>query len=304
MTVGVRFHAAAIRRPPRGPRHDQRERILNKTIAPEHFQAFRRLLEDSCGILLGDNKQYLVTSRLGPLMAAEEVTDLGMLVQRLQRPSERVLRGRVIEAMTTNETSWFRDVYPFENLQKHVFPALADTVGRRIRIWSAACSSGQEPYSISMALHESRTRGLSLEAEIIATDLAPSMVEMTRHAVYPESAIRRGLSPDRLQRFFQRQGDGWQVKPEIRARVRPQVQNLLEPFGTLGRFDMIFCRNVLIYFSPRTREDILRRMCRQLNPGGYLIVGASESLSRHMDDLEMVRGDSGVMYRRRQQSTV
>lgn len=277
---------------------------MTTAIAPEHFQAFRRLLENSCGILLGDNKQYLVTSRLGSLMLQEGLADLGGLVQRMQRPAESALRGRVIEAMTTNETSWFRDIYPFANLQQRIFPELLAGGQRRIRIWSAACSSGQEPYSVSMALQELKARGVALGADILATDLAPSMVETTKRGVYNESAIRRGLSPERLQRYFGKVPDGWQVRPEIRSRVRAQVHNLLEPFGGLGRFDLILCRNVLIYFSAETRDDILRRMCRQLNPGGYLIVGASESLSRHMHELEMIRGENGVMYRRRQPSTV
>lgn len=272
---------------------------VTRQIAPEHFQAFRRLLEESCGILLGDNKQYLVTSRLGSLMAREGLADLGALVQRMQRPVESSLRGQVIEAMTTNETSWFRDIYPFANLQQRIFPELAAAGQRRIRIWSAACSSGQEPYSVSIALQELKARGVALDADILATDLSPSMVATTKSGIYNESAIRRGLSPERLQRYFEKVANGWQVRPEVRGRVRAQTHNLLESFSGLGRFELILCRNVLIYFSPQTREDILRRMCRQLNPGGYLIVGASESLSRHMDDLEMIRGENGVMYRRR-----
>ena len=151
-----------------------------------------------------------------------------------------------------------------------------------------------------MALEEYRARGSRLEAEIVGTDISPAMVAHVRAAHYGGSAINRGLSLDRRKRFFRQvDGDVWEVRPEVRGRVRAHVHNLLESFAALGRFELIFCRNVLIYFSAVSREDILGRMCQQLSPGGYLIVGASESLARHADELEMVRSHGGVIYRRR-----
>ena len=272
----------------------------SRHIDPDHYQAFRRFLEQSCGIVLGDNKQYLVSSRLGHLMTREGIADLGELVQLVQGPRGAALRGRVIEAMTTNETQWFRDLYPFAILKERLFPELVQRGNHHVRIWSAACSSGQEPYSISMALEEFRAQGRRLDAEIVGTDISPAMVAQARLARYGGSAINRGLALERRQRFFRQvEQDVWEARPEVRARVRIHAHNLLESFAALGRFDLIFCRNVLIYFSAASREDILRRMCQQLQPGGYLIVGASESLARHADDLEMVRSHGGVIYRLR-----
>ncbi|MCC5810666.1 MAG: protein-glutamate O-methyltransferase CheR [Ectothiorhodospiraceae bacterium] len=276
---------------------------MTNSIEPEHYKAFRQFLEQSCGIVLGENKQYLVSSRLGQLMQREGVPHLGELVNRIQHQSWNGLRGRVIEAMTTNETQWFRDGYPFQILQDVLFPEFVKQKKQQLRIWSAACSSGQEPYSISVALQEFQQRGIRLDAEILGTDISPAMVSHTRLARYATSAINRGLTLERRQRYFREAEPGlWEVRPEIRSRVRVQQHNLLETYSALGRFDIIFCRNVLIYFSAESREDILRRMCQQLAPGGYLIVGASESLARHAGELEMVRTHGGVIYRLRSPS--
>jgi len=275
--------------------------VSTKAISPDHYAAFRDFLEQSCGILLGDNKQYLVTSRLGNLMTREKLADLGQLVQRVKRSGESGFRNQVIEAMTTNETQWFRDGYPFTIVQEKLFPEFSTKGKQRIRIWSAACSSGQEAYSLSMLLQEQKTRGGTLEGEILGTDISQAMVSHTLEGRYNAAAMRRGLGPDRQGRFFRELGeDQWQTLPEIRSRIKAQVHNLRESYAPLGRFDLIFCRNVLIYFSSELREDILRRMCQQLNPGGYLIVGASESLSRHADQLEMIRTHGGVIYKLRE----
>ncbi len=269
-------------------------------IDPEHYRAFRQFLEQSCGIVLGDNKQYLVSSRLGQLMQREGIPDLGELLKRIQERPMGGLRGRVIEAMTTNETQWFRDNYPFQILQELIFPELVKQNKQQVRVWSAACSSGQEPYSISIALQEFQARGGRLEADILGTDISPAMVTQARLARYSASALNRGLTAERRSRHFHSvEPEVWEVRPEIRRRVRIQQHNLLESYATLGRFDLIFCRNVLIYFSAESRHDILRRMCQQLQPGGYLVVGASESLARHNDELEMIRTHGGVVYRRR-----
>ena len=267
-------------------------------IDPGHYQDFRRFLEQSCGIVLGDNKQYLVASRLGPLMGQNGFRDLGELVVRLHQPGNSPLRGQVIEAMTTNETQFFRDTYPFEMLRQELFPELQKRRTWQLRVWSAGCSSGQEAYSISMTVQEYNDSSGRLEAEIVGTDISPGMVQQASRARYNTSSIGRGLTPQRLQRFFTELEDGhWEVRPEIRRRASFRQHNLLESFTLLGRFDIIFCRNVLIYFSQESRRDILARMARQLNPGGYLIVGGSESLARQVDDFEMVRSSGGVVYR-------
>ncbi len=293
--TGVYDHRPPLRRP-----FTQGRGVSSTQIDPEQYRAFRQFLEQSCGIVLGENKQYLVNSRLGQLMQREGIADLGGLLWRIQDRPMGGLRGRVIEAMTTNETQWFRDNYPFQILQELVFPELVKRKKQQIRVWSAACSSGQEPYSVSIALQEFQSRGGRLEAEILGTDISPAMVNQARLAQYNASAISRGLSPDRLSRYFHSvEPEVWKVRPEIHRRVRTQQHNLLESYAALGRFDLIFCRNVLIYFSTESRQDIVRRICQQLQPGGYLVVGASESLARHNDDLEMVRTHGAVIYRRR-----
>jgi len=272
--------------------------LTGSSIDPEHYRAFRVFLEQSCGIVLGDNKQYLVASRLSQLMERYGFRNLGELVARLQEPSTGNLRGLVIEAMTTNETQFFRDVYPFETLKKELFPEFQRRRVWPVRVWSAACSSGQEAYSISIALQEYNEEGGRLELEVLGTDISPSMVQQAAAGRYSGSAASRGLSPQRLQRYFtQIDANTWEVRPEIRRRASFRLHNLLESYSLLGRFDLIFCRNVLIYFSQESRADILSRMAKVLNPGGYLIVGASESLVRQADEFELVRTGNGVIYR-------
>lgn len=266
-------------------------------IDPEHYDRFRRFLERSCGIVLGSNKQYLVASRLAQLMQRQGVRDLGELVQRLEGSGGQALRSAVIDAMTTNETQWFRDTYPFEVLEAHLLPALDRP---RIRIWSAACSSGQEAFSLSMAVQEYRDRGHGVEASILGTDISPRMIERARAGCYSASEIRRGLSPERQRRFFVAvDADTWRVRPEVSRSVSFRQHNLLESYSLLGSFEIIFCRNVLIYFALDARQDILHRMAQCLVPGGYLVLGASESLPRQLDAFELVRTPQGVAYRRR-----
>lgn len=279
--------------------------MLAQSIRPDDYERFRRFLEQTCGIVLGENKQYLVTSRLGQLMARQGISELGILVDRLDRPGASALRGEVIEAMTTNETSWFRDIYPFHTLHNELFPRFQAERRNQVRLWSAGCSSGQEVYSILMALDEFRQGGGRVEGEVIGTDISPSMVERGKEGIYAASEVRRGLSEERRSRYFDAlSAERWQVKPALRQRATFRMHNLLDSYSPLGRFDAVFCRNVLIYFSMDSREDIIRRIAQTLRPGGYLIVGASESVSRNMDDFEMIRCQTGVVYRLREQRSV
>jgi len=272
--------------------------VKNGVLTPDEYQAFRTFLEDACGIVLGDNKHYLVVSRLNRLLAEEAIETLGELVQRLKGARRDGLRERIIEAMTTNETYWFRDGYPFEVLKTRILPELAEARAP-VRIWSAACSSGQEPYSISIAIQEflgSRPGGLG-SVEVVATDISPGILKTARDARYDAMAVGRGLSEERKRRFFIDRGEQWEVRPEIRGRVRVTTANLLQSYSLLGRFDVIFCRNVLIYFSSDSKRDIIGRMARALNPGGYLFLGSSESITQYSDQFELVRCNPGVVYR-------
>ncbi|MEE1903571.1 protein-glutamate O-methyltransferase CheR [Pseudomonas inefficax] len=265
------------------------------------FEQFRVFLEKACGILLGENKQYLVSSRLNKLMEQQGIKSLGELVQRIQAQPRGGLREQVVDAMTTNETLWFRDTYPFEVLKNKVIPEfIRNNPGQRLRMWSAACSSGQEPYSISMALDEferSNLGQLKMGAQIVATDLSGTMLTNCKTGEYDSLAIARGLSQERLQRYFDTKGPGrWAVKPAIRSRVEFRSFNLLDSYASLGKFDVVFCRNVLIYFSAQVKKDILLRIHSTLKPGGYLFLGASEALNGLPDHYQMVQCSPGIIY--------
>jgi chemotaxis protein methyltransferase CheR len=274
--------------------------LTRAALSNHDYESFRTFLESACGIVLGENKHYLVVSRLSRLMADEGVETLADLVVHLKDDRKRQLRERIVEAMTTNETFWFRDTFPFDILKDVIFPDLAERRVRSPRIWSAACSSGQEPYSISMTIQEyqaSRPGSLN-DAQILATDISPAILHDAKEASYDALALARGLSNERKQKYFSPQRDGyWQARPEVRNRVRFSQANLLQSYSLLGRFDVIFCRNVLIYFSSESKADILARMARVLNPGGYLFLGSSESITQYSDEFEMVRCPRGSVYR-------
>ena len=225
------------------------------TISPEEYEEFRQCLQDACGILLGDNKHYLVQSRLGKMMNDASVASLGDLVVQLRRDRPGgSLRERVIEAMTTNETFWFRDSHPFTILSEHILPDCVKRKQRSLRIWSAACSTGQEPYSVSITVQEFLTRnpGSISDAQIVATDISPAVLAEAKTGYYDAMAVARGLPPEIKERYFQKDRnhweERWQVRADIRKRVRFTNGNLLASYASLGRFDIILCRNVLIYF--------------------------------------------------------
>lgn len=266
------------------------------------FEQFRTFLEKACGILLGTNKQYLVSSRLNKLMEQNSIKTLGELVQRMQTQPRSGLREQVVDAMTTNETLWFRDTYPFEVLKNRVLPEMIKaSPGQRLRIWSAACSSGQEPYSLSMTIDEfEKTNIGQLKGglQIVATDLSPTMLINCKSGEYDSLAMGRGLSQERLQRYFDPKGPGrWAVKPAIKSRIEFRPLNLLDSYSSLGKFDVIFCRNVLIYFSADVKKDILTRMHAMLKPGGYLFLGASEALNGLPNHYQMVQCSPGIIYK-------
>lgn len=269
------------------------------------FDQFRVFLEKTCGILLGGNKQYLVASRLNKLMEQQQLKTLGDLVRKIQAQPRSGLREQVVDAMTTNETLWFRDAYPFEVLKNRVMPEMLKTagVGQRLRIWSAACSSGQEPYSLSMTVDEFERSSPSQPktgVQIVATELSGTMLAACKAAEYDSLAIARGLSAERLQRYFDPLGPGrWAVKSAVRSRVEFRVQNLLDSYAALGKFDVVFCRNVLIYFSADVKKDILRRIHATLKPGGYLFLGASEALNGLPELYQMVQCSPGIIYKAR-----
>ncbi len=274
---------------------------MSSEINQEEYRAFKEFLQEASGILLGDNKQYLVKSRLRRIMAENNFVTLGDLVQRLRQNPRSALRETVIDAMTTNETLWFRDTHPFRILEERLLPELAaQNSSQPIRIWSAACSTGQEPYSLAMVIDEYRRRNpgrLRRPIEIIATDVSKPVVDAARQGTYELLALGRGLSADRQKQYFTQLPSGsWQVKKEIRDMVTFREHNLLERFS-FGKFDVVLCRNVLIYFSSDLKKDILMRTHGVLKTGGYLILGASESLNGLNPYYEMVQCRPGIIYR-------
>lgn len=273
---------------------------MPKNLTDTEYKSFRDYLEKQCGIVLGDNKQYLVKSRLTPVLAKYQLGNMTELLNGLASISQRELRSAVIDAMTTNETLWFRDVYPFDLLKSVILP---DYQGQNkpVRIWSAACSSGQEPYSLSMTSIEyqmQRPGSLPGGVDILATDISATMLEHCKLAEYDELALARGLSPERRRQFFERAEEGrWRLNAKVRQNVNFRYANLLESYALLGRFDVIFCRNVLIYFSADVKAKIIKQFAGALNPGGYLMLGASESMSGLSEDFEMIRCNPGIVYK-------
>jgi chemotaxis protein methyltransferase CheR len=264
------------------------------------YEQFQKYLEEISGIELGSNKHYLVRSRLNRILQEHRLADLEALVNQLKSAAGRQLRQRVVDAMTTNETQWFRDIYPFRVLTEHVLPDLAKRVGPRLRVWSAACSTGQEAYSISISVEEFQAKNpgaLRAAVEIVGTDLSGDVVARAREGVYDDMAIARGLPEERRQRFFEHTDGGWRVRPALRSRVTFREMNLLDSYALLGRFDIIFCRNVLIYFTRERKVDILSRMAKVMNPQGYLLLGASEAMPGEVRDFRMERLGGGVVYR-------
>ncbi|MGX5173474.1 CheR family methyltransferase [Aliikangiella sp. IMCC44653] len=264
-------------------------------ISNSDYERFKVVLEKQSGILLGDNKQYLVISRLSSFIQENGLTSMGELLDKVTLLSGNQLLKQVVDKMTTNETLWFRDSYPFEYLKKTLVPEIRRN-SQGLRIWCAACSTGQEPYSVAMQLEEAAALTSS---EIIATDLSERVLNKAKTGVYQSLELNRGLPKDKLSRYFkQLNPDEWQVNERLRSKIKFQPLNLLNAPYSLGKFDIIFCRNVLIYFSNQNKTKVINGLINNLKPGGYLFLGASESLTRDSQKLEMVRCNPGLVYKK------
>jgi chemotaxis protein methyltransferase CheR len=238
-----------------------------------------KLLKARSGLVLSSDKQYLLESRLLPIVRRLDLGSLGGLVAKLRAPGSEPLIVQVVEAMTTNESFFYRDKVPFDNFNEAIMPALiaARANQRRLRIWCAAASTGQEPYSLAMCLKEMRHKLNGWRIDIVATDLSLEVLEKATAGVYNQFEVQRGLPVQMLVKYFTQNGDTWQISPEIRAMVQYRPLNLLHDFGSLGKFDVVFCRNVLIYFDQPTKVDILHRIAKLMPPDGYLVLGAAET---------------------------
>jgi chemotaxis protein methyltransferase CheR len=278
--------------------------VAREHLAQADFDEFRQFLESACGISLGDNKQYLVANRIRKLLEESNIGSFGEMVRMLKLGINRQLKEQVIDLMTTNETFWFRDNYPYEHLQNYLLPQLMSGVGKAfgaIKVWSAACSSGQEPYSISMMVEEYKRKNmgnLPRAVQIVATDLSSTVLDQARLGEYDKLSILRGLPAEKLERYFSNtSANSWQVKNIIKERVEFRSLNLMDSYVGLGKFDIVFCRNVLIYFNADLKRQILQKIHASLKPQGILYLGSSEGLAGAADLFEMIRCEPGLLYR-------
>lgn len=264
-------------------------------INPDDFDFIAKLVYDRSGLVLTPDKSYLLESRLVPVARRHGLNGLDELARGLRARSAQLISDTV-EAMTTNESLFFRDVKPFEQFRKVVLPRLLETRGakRSLRIWSAACSSGQEAYSLAMLLTEEGSRLDGWNIEIVGTDLSAQMVERARAGSYSQFEVQRGLPVQMLVKYFKQEGERWQIDARLRAMVKYREYNLLSDLSSLGTFDVIFCRNVLIYFDQATKARVLDQVARRLPPDGVLFLGGAETVLGVTDRFEPVPGERGI----------
>jgi chemotaxis protein methyltransferase CheR len=248
-------------------------------VTPPDYEYLRKLLRDHSGLDLSADKQYLIESRLLPLSRKAGLSGISELVQKMKAGSASVTT-QVVEAMTTNETFFFRDKTPFDHFRASIMPEiLAARAGRKsIRIWCAAGSTGQEPYSLAMCLKEMGATLAGWRVEIIATDLSQEVLEKSKAGIYSQFEVQRGLPIQMLVKYFKQNGELWQINADIRAMVQHRQLNLLHDFSQLGTFDVIFCRNVLIYFDQDTKINIFNRLAKITEADGFLVLGAAETV--------------------------
>ncbi|RZM88539.1 chemotaxis protein CheR, partial [Bradyrhizobium genosp. SA-3] len=248
-------------------------------MTPVDYDYLRKFLKERSGLDLSADKQYLVESRLLPLARKASLSGIPDLVLKIRNGDGR-LATDVVEAMTTNETFFYRDKIPFDHLRGTILPGLiqARAARKSLRIWSAASSTGQEPYSIAMCVKEMGAAFAGWRIEIVVTDLSQEVLEKSKAGIYSQFEVQRGLPIQHLMKYFTQVGEVWQLNADIRAMVQFRQLNLLQDFSHLGTFDVIFCRNVLIYFDQDTKAVIFERMAKGLEADGTLLLGAAESV--------------------------
>lgn len=265
------------------------------SITADEYSQFSRFLEEATGIMLGDNKEYLIISRLKGLMAESGISGFADLVNKVK--TNAVLKQEIINAMTTNETSWFRDVNVYNCYERNILPDMVKSGKNDLRIWSAACSTGEEPYSISMCTQSyiDKTKS-NVNVRVVGTDISKTVLDKAKAGYYKEFATTRGLSDDLKKKYFNQLGLYWEIAEPIKKRVSFQSVNLKVDFTTMGKFDIIFCRNVLIYFSTDLKQDVILRLSKQLKPNGVLVLGGSETMPNFNDNFVMHKHESIVYY--------
>jgi chemotaxis protein methyltransferase CheR len=248
-------------------------------VTPPDYEYLRKLLKDHSGLDLSADKQYLIESRLLPLSRKCGLAGISELVQKMKGGAPAIV-AQVVEAMTTNETFFFRDKVPFDHFRDSIMPEVlkARAARKSIRIWCAAGSTGQEPYSLAMSLKEMSAALAGWRIEIIATDLSQEVLEKSKAGIYSQFEVQRGLPIQMLVKYFKQNGELWRINADIRAMVQHRQLNLLHDFSQLGMFDVIFCRNVLIYFDQDTKINIFGRLAKSMEADGFLVLGAAETV--------------------------
>lgn len=260
------------------------------------FEFIAQLLYQRSGLVITQEKAYLLESRLNPVARKWELNDIEALIAALRQKKDERLLVDVTEAMTTNESFFFRDNRPFDQFKNLVLPHFleARATGKQIRIWSAACSSGQEPYTLAMMLKEEAARLAGWKIDIVATDLSTEILDKAKEGLYSQFEVQRGLPITLLMKYFAQEGEKWRISEEIRNMVTYKPFNLLENADTLGTFDIVFCRNVLIYFDQETKGQVLSRIAKIMPQDGYLYLGGAETVLGISDSFEVVPGQRGV----------
>jgi len=269
------------------------------TIGAADFGYIRDLVRQRSAIMLEEGKEYLVVSRLSALATQEGFASLEHFLSELRNKPMNRLHLKVVEAMTTNETTFFRDVHPFDLLQSAILPELIERKGarRQLSIWCAGCSTGQEPYTVAMIIREHFPSLLGWDLTILGTDLSGDVLERARAGLYTQLEINRGLPASYLVKYFRKEGIRWQVADEVRLMVEYRQINLCDSWSALPPMDLVFMRNVLIYFDVDTKQAILGRIRRVLRPNGYLILGGAETTLGLDDAYERLVVGRAVCYR-------
>jgi chemotaxis protein methyltransferase CheR len=262
------------------------------------FDYLKQVLYERSGLVVTPEKGYLIESRLAPLARRSGLDSVSHFVEKARRTRDETMLKQIIDAMTTNETLFFRDSWPFERLRKSLLPEIMamTKTSRRIRIWSAACSSGQEPYSLAMTMAEMGTALAGWKIEIVATDICDAMLARAQEGRYSLFEVSRGLPEPMLKKYFQPDGNGFRVKDNLREMIEFRHYNLLEDpsAGGIGPIDIIFCRNVLIYFDEATRKRVFTGLSKVLRPWGYLCLGGAETVVGISDAFRVLPGERGL----------
>ena len=256
-------------------------------ISPDEIKIISKYIQDICGIFLDQSKAYLIETRLRNILEEAGCVSFGELYSKAKFDATKALEKKIVDAITTNETLFFRDSGPFELLQHKILPDLIDSRTAKssspqpvpIKIWSAACSTGQEVYSISMVLKELLAETSKYNIKLLGTDISDTAIAQASYGTYNKFEIERGLTRDKFQKYFVTNGDKWKVKDEIRSLVTFRRMNLILPINGLGKFDIVFCRNVAIYFTLEERKKLFDKIANILEQDGYLIIGSTESLT-------------------------